>query len=99
MLITISFPFYGSNGQQKKQLKPLGTAVKIDTLLTPQIGGIKQVVSIETDDTNRPVLLFLAGGPGSSMMNNADAFTNQLKGKFTIVHWDQRDAYSTSRMI
>ncbi|MBG6233988.1 pimeloyl-ACP methyl ester carboxylesterase [Pedobacter sp. CAN_A7] len=98
MLFTISFPFYGSNGQQKKQIKPLGTAVKIDTLLRPQIGGIKQVISIKTDDVTRPVLLFLAGGPGSSMMNNADAFTDQLKGKFTIVQWDQRDAGKTLKL-
>jgi hypothetical protein len=53
--------------------------VEIDTLLTPEIGGIKQAIEIKTDNSDRPILLFLAGGPGSSMMNNADRFTNILK--------------------
>lgn len=69
--------------------------VKMDTLLTPEIGGIQQVIEIKTDDTNKPVLLFLSGGPGSSMMKNADSFTNILKNKFTLVQWDQRDAGKT----
>jgi len=70
-------------------------AVKMDTLLTAEIGGIKQVIEIKTDDANKPILLFLSGGPGSSMMKNADSFTNILKNKFTIVQWDQRDAGKT----
>ncbi|WP_137904627.1 alpha/beta fold hydrolase [Chryseobacterium sp. 2VB] len=69
--------------------------IKIDTILTTEIGGIKQVIEIKTDDANKPILLFLSGGPGSSMMKNADSFTNILKNKFTIVQWDQRDAGKT----
>jgi len=67
----------------------------IDTILTPRIGGIKQVIEVKTDDLSRPILLFLSGGPGSSMMKNADRFTNNLKSRFTIVQWDQRDAGKT----
>lgn len=73
-------------------------AVKMDTLLTLEIGGIKQVIEIKTDDTNKPILLFLSGGPGSSMMNSAANFTNMLKSKFTIVQWDQRDAGKTLKL-
>lgn len=75
-------------------LSQLQTAKK-DTLLTVEIGGIKQAIEIKTDDTNKPILLFLSGGPGSSMMKNANSFTNILKNKFTIVQWDQRDAGKT----
>lgn len=71
------------------------SAVKMDTLLTVEIGRIKQAIEIKTDDVNRPILLFLSGGPGSSMMKNADSFTHTLKNKFTIVQWDQRDAGKT----
>lgn len=71
---------------------------KIDTLLTPEIGGIKQVIEIKTDDSNKPILLFLSGGPGSSMMKNADSFTSILKSEFTIVQWDQRDAGKTLKL-
>ncbi|MGB9989624.1 alpha/beta fold hydrolase [Pseudoduganella rhizocola] len=71
---------------------------KIDTLLTPDIGGIKQVIEIKTDDSRKPILLFLSGGPGSSMMNGASAFTDALKSRFTIVQWDQRDAGKTLKL-
>ncbi len=74
------------------------TATKIDKLITLEIGGIKQVIEIKTADSNRPVLLFLSGGPGSSMMNNAASYTNILKDKFTIVQWDQRDAGKTLKL-
>ncbi|MFT4755008.1 MAG: pimeloyl-ACP methyl ester carboxylesterase [Salibacteraceae bacterium] len=71
----------------------------MDTLLTPEIGGINQVVEIKTDDSNKPILLFLSGGPGSSMMNTAGSFTDILKkNKFTIVQWDQRDAGKTLKL-
>lgn len=93
--LTIIFQFYGCKEQNEKELKSDNISVEIDTLLTPEIGGIKQVVEIKTDDSNKPVLLFLSGGPGSSMMNNADSFTSILKNKFTIVQWDQRDAGKT----
>lgn len=73
-------------------------ATKMDQIFTPEIGGIKQVIEIKTDDANKPVLLFLSGGPGSSMMNSAASFTGILKSKFTIVQWDQRDAGKTLKL-
>ena len=94
-LFTILFQFYGCKEHNKNEVNSENISVKIDTLLTLEIGAIKQVVKIKTDDSNKPVLLFLSGGPGSSMMNNADNFTNILKNKFTIVQWDQRDAGKT----
>lgn len=66
--------------------------------MTPEIGGIKQVIDIKTDDINKPVLLFLSGGPGSSMIKGADSFTNILKTRFTIVQWDQRNAGKTLKL-
>ena len=70
----------------------------IDTLFTPIIGGIKQVIEIKTDNPNKPILLFLSGGPGSSMMNNSEKYTHLLKDKFTLVQWDQRDAGKTLKI-
>lgn len=66
--------------------------------LTPEIGGIKQVVEITTDSPSKPVLLFLSGGPGSSMINTAADFTDILKDRFTLVQWDQRDAGKTLKL-
>ncbi|WP_240453420.1 alpha/beta fold hydrolase [Janthinobacterium agaricidamnosum] len=90
MLFIALIPFYAC----KAQPVPLA----IDALLTPDIGGIKQFVEIKTDDSNKPALLFLSGGPGSSMMKNADAFTAILKKRFTLVQWDQRDAGKTLKL-
>ncbi|WP_083287581.1 alpha/beta hydrolase [Janthinobacterium sp. HH106] len=90
VLFIALIPFYAC----KAQPVPLA----IDVLLTPDIGGIKQFVEIKTDDSNKPALLFLSGGPGSSMMKNADAFTAILKKRFTLVQWDQRDAGKTLKL-
>lgn len=98
VLVTILVPFFGCNGQIKKELTPENIPVRIDTLLTPEIGGIKQAIEIKTEDSSRPVLLLLSGGPGSSMMNSAKLFTTILKSKFTIVQWDQRDAGKTLKL-
>lgn len=95
VLLSILFQFYACKAQNKKEPQSENISHKIDTILTPEIGGIKQVLEIKTDDSNKPVLLFLSGGPGSSMMPAADNFTNILKNKFTIVQWDQRNAGKT----
>ncbi|MBB3122050.1 alpha/beta fold hydrolase [Pseudoduganella violacea] len=95
-LFSILIPVFGSAAENAK--KPEAVATEIDELLTPEIGGIKQFVQIKTNDARKPVLLFLSGGPGSSMMGGADAFTTILKDKFTIVQWDQRDAGKTLKL-
>lgn len=98
VLFTVLIPFYGCKAQNIDELKSKNVPVEINTILTPEIGEIKQFVEIKTDDSNKPVLLFLSGGPGSSMMNNAASFTNILKNKFTIVQWDQRNAGKTLKL-
>lgn len=98
VLLTLTFPFYGSVAQHKTDPGIQTGPIKIDTLLSLEIGGIQQVISIKTDDARKPILLFLSGGPGSSMMNKAEAFTNLLKSKFTLVQWDQRDAGKTLKL-
>ena len=95
LLLAILFQSHECSSQNNKVLKSASVSHKIDTLLTPEIGGIKQVIEIKTDDSHRPILFILSGGPGSSMMNNADNFTSTLKNKFTIVQWDQRNAGKT----
>lgn len=97
-LLAIIFQSYECSSQNKKELNPVNISVKIDTIIKTEIGGIKQVIEIKTDDFNKPILLFLSGGPGSSMMKNSHTFTNILKSKFTIVQWDQRDAGKTLKL-
>jgi pimeloyl-ACP methyl ester carboxylesterase len=69
--------------------------VPIDSTAVFQIGGIKQVVSLKGNDRSKPILLFLHGGPGNSVMHYAQLFTARLQEHFIVVQWDQRDVGKT----
>lgn len=59
------------------------------------IGGILQTIDIKADDINDPILLFLHGGPGTSLMPVSESFTQDLQKHFVVVQWDQRQTGST----
>jgi len=61
-----------------------------------EIGGIKQWIKFQGVDDQAPVLLFLHGGPGNSVMSYADRFTQELQKHFIVVHWDQRESGQTA---
>jgi len=61
------------------------------------IGGIRQWVQTK-GDTTKPLLLFLHGGPGNSVMAYAERFSRQLEQDFLVVHWDQREGGETKKM-
>lgn len=67
----------------------------IDTAEVLQINGIKQFISIKGTDRSKPLLLFLHGGPGNSVMHYAEKFTKKLQEHFVVVQWDQRQAGKT----
>lgn len=62
------------------------------------IGGIQQWIQISGADDQAPVLLFIHGGPGNSVMSYADRFTTQLKQHFIVVLWDQRLSGKTATL-
>lgn len=62
------------------------------------IGGIKQWISVQGTDEKNPVLLFLHGGPGNSVMGYADKFTHELQKHFVVVEWDQRESGKTAKL-
>lgn len=98
VLLSCLIPFHACQAQALAQQTPDKLQDEMTRSLTPDIGGIKQFIEIKTDDLRKPVLLFLSGGPGSSMLNNATAFTRILKTRFTIAQWDQRDAGKTLKL-
>lgn len=57
-----------------------------------RIGGVNQCILVRGDDSSRPVLLFLHGGPGMPAMYLAHAFQRDLEKDFVVVHWDRRAA-------
>jgi pimeloyl-ACP methyl ester carboxylesterase len=60
-----------------------------------EIGGIKQWINIKGTNNKNPILLFLHGGPGNSVMGYAEKFTNELQKHFVVVQWDQRESGKT----
>lgn len=63
-----------------------------------EIGGIKQWIKFQGEDDQSPVLLFLHGGPGNSVISYADRFTTELQKQFVVVHWDQRESGQTAAL-
>lgn len=62
------------------------------------IGGLKQWIDIRGATDALPVLLFLHGGPGNSVMGYAEKFTKKLQQHFVVVQWDQRGSGKTARL-
>lgn len=62
----------------------------IATIDKLEIGGIYQYVMIRGADVNKPILLFLHGGPGYSQISYARKYQNELEENFIVVNWDQR---------
>lgn len=58
------------------------------------LGGIDQWIQIRGEDRRNPVLLFVHGGPGSSI-SPVSAVLRPWERYFTVVMWDQRDAGRT----
>jgi pimeloyl-ACP methyl ester carboxylesterase len=70
----------------------------IDTTAIFNIGGIKQSVRIKGKDVTKPLILFLHGGPGGSLMQRIDKISGKLQEHFVVVHWDQRETGKTLKL-
>ena len=60
-----------------------------------KIGGIEQWITIKGEDSSKPVILFLHGGPGSTMSQYEDVIYREWDKDFVLVNWDQRGAGKT----
>jgi pimeloyl-ACP methyl ester carboxylesterase len=70
----------------------------IDTTATFKIGGIRQFVVIRGNDRQKPLLLYLTGGPGESSIGHSDVFTGELRQHYVLVEWDQRNCGKTMEL-
>jgi len=57
-----------------------------------ELGGVSQSIYLRGQDQDKPVLLFLHGGPGGPSTPMARDFGLRLEEHFVVVHWDQRGA-------
>lgn len=64
----------------------------IEELKDISIGGVKQWIHIRGRNRSNPILLYLHGGPGESMIGNMDMTQRPWEDYFTVVQWDQRQA-------
>ena len=67
----------------------------LQVIETVPIGGIKQVVSIRSQDLRNPVLIYFHGGPGFVEMPLDWWWNRGWDEYFTVVQWDQRNAGKT----
>jgi pimeloyl-ACP methyl ester carboxylesterase len=75
--------------------RKITTPQGIETVVSVEINGTKQWLSIRGKDRRNPILLFLHGGPGSVDMPLAYTFQGPWEDYFTVVQWDQRGAGKT----
>jgi pimeloyl-ACP methyl ester carboxylesterase len=59
-------------------------------LATVRLGGADQTVMIRAADPDKPVLLYLSGGPGQSDLAFARVLLEPLTTDFVVAVWDQR---------
>lgn len=64
----------------------------IESLESARLGGVEQTIYLRGWDRDKPVLLFLHGGPGMPEMPLARDFGLRLEEHLVVVHWDQRGA-------
>jgi proline iminopeptidase len=64
----------------------------ITELATVQLGGKDQAILIRAHSPDRPVLLYLSGGPGQSDLGWSRVYFAELTRDFVVVGWDQRGA-------
>lgn len=55
-----------------------------------EINGTRQGMFLQSEDTGRPVLLFLHGGPGSPEVAFTQDYPTGLEKLFTVCWWEQR---------
>ena len=77
-------PILGADGQVL-----LGSVAELTTV---RLGGHDQSVMIRGYSTEKPVLLYLNGGPGMSGLPYTRVVLDDLSRDFVIVDWDQRGA-------
>lgn len=71
---------------------PIGTPGGIASIEQVDLNGYPQWILLRGQDTSKPVLLFLHGGPGSAAMWHAHHTMKLLEEHFVCVSWDQRGA-------
>ncbi len=79
------------------EVQAIRTPDGIEERRTVELGGMEQWITIRGTDRANPVLLYVHGGPGSTMMPISWTFQRGWEDYFTVVQWDQRGSGRTAR--
>lgn len=61
----------------------------ISELIEVDVNGKNEWISIRGNDTDNPIILFLAGGPGGTQLGAVRRNLAELEEDFVIVNWEQ----------
>jgi pimeloyl-ACP methyl ester carboxylesterase len=73
---------------------PAGT----DTNEIVRISNTNQVIRIKGNNNQNPILLYLNGGPGDTVLDQMDKLFGEFQKDFIVVLWDQRNSGKTARL-
>jgi pimeloyl-ACP methyl ester carboxylesterase len=76
--------------QAEGKNKTVSHIQRIDSLYDITLNGCQQKILVQSNNTDNPILLYLHGGPGSTIMLRSHVFSDHLKDHFIFVNWDQR---------
>jgi pimeloyl-ACP methyl ester carboxylesterase len=68
---------------------PIAGANSIAVLEKVKLGGSDEWITIRGKDKTKPVLLFLAGGPGGGTLGLTRQYLTPLEDYFVVVNWEQ----------
>jgi len=69
-----------------------GNGYVIEDFFPINVNDSEQWLLVRGKDLSKPVILYLHGGPGKSLVPFAHVATNKLVDEFIVVYWDQRGA-------
>ncbi|MBI9011498.1 MAG: alpha/beta hydrolase [Clostridiales bacterium] len=87
LLAIVFFPSYTPKIRDGKFHVVENSIVELSSI---EIGGIEQTIMIRGFDKEKPIVLFLHGGPGYSFISYARHYQTELERDFVVVNWDQR---------
>lgn len=91
LFLLILCAYYIKRAHVKREYR-IKSPFGIDELKQVRLGGVNQWIWTRAEDSAKPILLFIHGGPGKAEMSFLYKYQTLLETEFIVVHWDQRGA-------